>query len=168
MTGNSGLEGVVIGESRISSIIGAQLTYCGYEIDDLAENAEFEEVVYLLWHDKLPNAEELASFKKELYEHAFLNDDAKNFYKTFVDKSVHPMSALRTAVSLLSHTDPNAEEQGEAATLTKAIRIQSKIPSIVAAIARTRKGLDVIDPDPNYGYAKNFLYMLNGTEPTEV
>ena len=52
MTGNSGLEGVVIGESRISSIIGTQLTYCGYEIDDLAENAEFEEVVYLLCQTK--------------------------------------------------------------------------------------------------------------------
>ncbi|MCK1977372.1 citrate synthase [Jeotgalicoccus huakuii] len=168
MTGNSGLEGVVIGESRISSIIGTQLTYCGYEIDDLAENAEFEEVVYLLWHDKLPNSEELSNFKKELFNHAHLTDDAKNFYKTFVDKSVHPMSALRTAVSLLSHTDERAEEQGEEATLLKAIRIQAKIPSIVAAIARTRQGLDVIDPNPDYGYAKNFLYMLNGEEPTEV
>ncbi|QQD85254.1 citrate synthase [Jeotgalicoccus sp. ATCC 8456] len=168
MTGNSGLEGVVIGESRISSIIGTQLTYCGYEIDDLAENAEFEEVVYLLWHDKLPNSEELSNFKKELFNHAHLTDDAKNFYKTFVDKSVHPMSALRTAVSLLSHTDERAEEQVEEATLLKAIRIQAKIPSIVAAIARTRQGLGVIDPNPDYGYAKNFLYMLNGEEPTEV
>ena len=108
MTGNSGLEGVVIGESRISSIIGTQLTYCGYEIDDLAENAEFEEVVYLLWHDHLPNKEELKAFRKELYDHAFLTEDAKGFYKTFVDKSVHPMSALRTAVSLLAHTDEQA------------------------------------------------------------
>lgn len=103
MTGNSGLEGVVIGESRISSIIGTQLTYCGYEIDDLAENAEFEEVVFLLWHDHLPDKEELKAFKQELYDHAFLTDEAKGFYKTFVDKSVHPMSALRTAVSC-SHT----------------------------------------------------------------
>lgn len=168
MTGNSGLEGVVIGESRISSIIGTQLTYCGYEIDDLAENAEFEEVVYLLWHDKLPNSEELSDFKKELFNHAFLKDSAKEFYKTFVDKTVHPMSALRTAVSLLAHTDERAEEQGEAATLLKAIRIQAKMPAIVAAIARTRQGLDVIDPNPDYSYAKNFLYMLNGEEPTPV
>lgn len=168
MTGNSGLEGVVIGESRISSIIGTQLTYCGYEIDDLAENAEFEEVVYLLWHDHLPNKEELKAFKKELYDHAFLTEDAKGFYKTFVDKSVHPMSALRTAVSLLGHTDEQAEDQSEEATLRKGVRIQAKIPSIVAAIARTREGKEVIDPNPEYGYAKNFLYMLNGEEPTDV
>ena len=168
MTGNSGLEGVVIGESRISSIIGTQLTYCGYEIDDLAENAEFEEVVYLLWHDHLPNAEELKQFKKELFEHAFLTEDAKGFYKTFVDKSVHPMSALRTAVSLLAHTDEKAEDQSEEATLLKGVRIQAKIPSIVAAIARTREGQEVVDPNPEYGYAKNFLYMLYGKEPTPV
>ena len=85
-----------------------------------------------------------------------------------VDKSVHPMSALRTAVSLLAHTDEKAEDQSEEATLLKGVRIQAKIPSIVAAIARTREGQEVVDPNPEYGYAKNFLYMLYGKEPTPV
>lgn len=72
MTVTRGLEGVVATTSSISSIIDDTLTYVGYDIDDLAKNASFEEVIYLLWHRKLPNAEQLAELKQQLSENAAL------------------------------------------------------------------------------------------------
>lgn len=70
MTATRGLEGVVATTSSVSSIIDDTLTYVGYNIDDLTENASFEEIVYLLWHLKLPNKAELAELKKQLSENA--------------------------------------------------------------------------------------------------
>ena len=72
MTATRGLEGVVATTSSISSIIDDTLTYVGYNIDDLANNASFEEVIYLLWHLKLPTAAELDELKKHLAENAAL------------------------------------------------------------------------------------------------
>src|SRR5690606_38909590 len=68
MTSSKGLEGVVATQSAISSIIDDTLTYVGYNIDDLADNASFEEVIYLLWHQRLPKADELAELKQQLAE----------------------------------------------------------------------------------------------------
>lgn len=168
MAESSGLEGVVIGESRISSIIGTQLTYCGYEIDDLAENAEFEEVVFLLWNDRLPNKEELADFKAELFKNMHLADNAHVFFDEYVTNDVHPMTAVRTAVSLLAHQDELAEDMSVEANMKKAVRIQAKLPAIVATISRVRQGKEMVLPKEEYSFAKNFLYMLYGKEPTDV
>lgn len=168
MTNKSGLEGVVMGESRISSIIGTQLTYCGYEIDDLAENAEFEEVVFLLWNDRLPNEEELKVFKADLFKNMKLSPNIADFFKEFITKDVHPMTVLRTAVSLLAHNDELADDMSAEANMKKAIRIQAKMPAIVASISRVRQGKEVVEPKEEYSFAKNFLYMLYGKEPTDV
>ncbi|UAL46496.1 citrate synthase [Sutcliffiella horikoshii] len=168
MTTTKGLEGIVATTSAISSIIDDTLTYVGYNIDDLADYASFEEVIYLLWHQKLPNKEELASLKKELAENAALPDEVINHFKTYPIDKVHPMAALRTAVSLLGLYDGEADNMDPEVNYHKAVRLQAKMPTIVTAFSRIRKGLDPIAPRTDLGMAANFLYMLTGEEPSEV
>ncbi|WP_243386076.1 citrate synthase [Bacillus kexueae] len=168
MTATRGLEGVVATTSSISSIIDDTLTYVGYNIDDLAENASFEEVVYLLWHRQLPNAEQLHTLKKELASNAKIPAELVEHLKSYPINSVHPMAALRTAISFLGLFDEEADEMSQEANYRKAIRLQAKISTIVTAFARIRKGLEPVEPREDLGFAANFLYMLTGNEPDEV
>lgn len=144
MTATKGLEGVVATQSSISSIIDDQLTYVGYRIDDLAEHASFEEVVYLLWNLRLPNKAELEQFKQELTNEMEVPEAVIDHLRSYDLKTVHPMAALRTAVSLLGLYDAEADVMEEAANRRKAIRLQAKISTIVAAFARIRQGLDPV------------------------
>ncbi|MED4935423.1 citrate synthase [Heyndrickxia coagulans] len=168
MTATRGLEGVVASETSISSIIDDTLTYVGYSIDDLAEKASFEEVVYLLWHLKLPTKSELETFKQELADHMDLPNEILDSFKTYPIGKAHPMAALRTAVSALALYDDEADAMDREANLRKAIRLQAKIPAIVAAFARVRKGLEPVAPRRDLGFAANFLYMLKGKEPEPI
>jgi len=168
MTATKGLEGVVATTSSISSIIDDTLTYVGYNIDDLAENASFEEVVYLLWHGRLPNKAELEELNSQLANNAELPKEVLDHFKTYPIKDVHPMAALRTGVSLLGLYDTEADEMSEEANYRKAIRLQAKIPTLVTAFARIRKGLEPVAPRTDLGFAANFLYMLTGQEPDDI
>lgn len=168
MASTKGLENIVATESSISSIVDDQLTYVGYKIDDLAENSSFEEVVFLLWNKKLPNAEELSEIKSNLASNMELPKEVINHYKSYDLSSVHPMAALRSAVSFLSLFDSEADDMDEEANHRKAIRIQAKISSLVAAFARMRDGKEPITPNKEWSYAANFLYMLNGEEPKDI
>ncbi|SHF78142.1 citrate synthase [Ornithinibacillus halophilus] len=168
MTATKGLEGVVATQSSISSIIDDQLTYVGYRIDDLAENASFEEVVFLLWNLRLPTQVELDQFKQELANEMALPQAVIDHLKSYDLKTVHPMAALRTAVSLLGLYDEESDVMEEEANRRKAVRLQAKISTIVAAFARIRQGLEPVQPKQGVGYAYNFLYMLNGKEPEDI
>ncbi|NSL51272.1 citrate synthase [Calidifontibacillus erzurumensis] len=168
MTVTRGLEGVVATQSKVSSIIDDQLTYVGYSIDDLAENASFEEVVYLLWHFKLPNKEELAELKQQLAENASIPQELIDHFRSYPINKVHPMAALRTAVSMLGLFDEEADVMDKEANYRKAIRLQAKMPTIVAAFQRIRKGLEPVAPRKDLSFAANFLYMLNGEEPDKI
>ncbi|MGG3572762.1 citrate synthase [Bacillus gobiensis] len=168
MTATRGLEGVVATTSAVSSIIDDTLSYVGYDIDDLTENASFEEVIYLLWHLKLPNQEELQELKKQLSENAVLPEEIFNHFKSYPIENVHPMAAIRTAVSMLGMLDDNADEMNKEANYEKAVRLQAKIPGIVAAFSRIRKGLEPIQPKKDTSLAENFLYMLKGKDPSPV
>lgn len=168
MSVTKGLEGIVATTSSISSIIDDTLTYVGYDIDDLAENATFEEVIYLLWHRTLPNSGELAQLTKQLAENASLPKEVLDHFKMYPIEKVHPMAALRTAISLLGLYDEEADVMNEEANYRKAIRLQAKIPSIVTAFARVRKGLEPVAPRTDLSFAANFLYMLSGKEPTAI
>jgi citrate synthase len=168
MTVTRGLEGVVATTSSISSIIDDTLTYVGYDIDDLAVNASFEEVIYLLWHLKLPNAEQLAELKKQLSENAALPQEVIEHFKMYPIEKVHPMAALRSAVSLLGLYDEEADLMEPESNYRKAIRLQAKMPAIVATFARVRKGLEPIAPKPELSFAANFLYMLTGKVPAPI
>ncbi|BAQ11737.1 citrate synthase [Bacillus sp. OxB-1] len=168
MTTTKGLEGVVATQSAISSIIDDTLTYVGYDIDDLANNASFEEVIYLLWHQRLPKADELAELKQQLADNMAVPQGVLDQFKMYPIDQVHPMSALRTAVSSLGLYDEKAEDMSEEANYEKAIKLQAKVATIVTAFSRIRKGLEPIAPKPELGYAANFLYMLNGEEPEAI
>ncbi|WP_062104307.1 citrate synthase [Bacillus niameyensis] len=168
MTATRGLEGIVATTSSISSIIDDTLTYVGYNIDDLTENASFEEVIYLLWHLELPNNEQLEELKQQLADDMEIPQEVIDSFKMYPINKVHPMAALRTAVSTLGLFDDEADVMEQEANYRKAIRLQAKMPTIVAAFSRIRKGLDPIAPRKDYSIAKNFLYMLNGEEPTAV
>ncbi|MGP4041610.1 citrate synthase [Gracilibacillus sp. D59] len=168
MSTTKGLEGIVAAESKVSSIIDDQLTYVGYTIDDLAENASFEEVVFLLWNKRLPNKEELAELEKDLFDNMTLPDGVIEHFKSYDIHNVHPMAALRTAVSLLGLYDTEADEMTDEANKRKAIRLQAKIASVVTAFSRIRDGKEIVQPKKDLSYAANFLYMLNGEEPGEL
>ncbi|MFC0270273.1 citrate synthase [Metabacillus herbersteinensis] len=168
MTATRGLEGVVATTSSVSSIIDDTLTYVGYNIDDLAVHASFEEVIYLLWHLKLPTKQQLAEVKQQLAENAKIPQAVIEHFKSYDIDSVHPMAALRTAVSLLGLFDEEADVMNPDANYRKMIRLQAQIPTIVTTFARVRKGLDPITPRTDLTMAANFLYTLTGEEPSEI
>ncbi|GFN33823.1 citrate synthase [Paenibacillus xylaniclasticus] len=167
MTATKGLEGIVATTSSISSIIDGVLTYRGINIDDLAENASFEEVAYLLWFGKLPNQSELDDLKRQLGDYATVPSAIIEQMKLY-PKDSNSMAALRTAVSSLALYDAEANDMSYEANVRKAIKLQAQLPTIVAAFSRIRKGLDPIAPKKGVSIAYNFLYMLNGEEPSEV
>lgn len=168
MTTTKGLEGVVATTSAVSSIVDDVLLYRGYSIDELAASSTFEEVVYLLWNGELPGKDELDAFKKALAENAEVPDQIFEAIKTYPLHTVHPMAVLRTAVSALGVFDPEADKMDEASNKAKAIRLQAKIATLVAGFARIRDGKEPLAPRSDLSFAANFLYLLNGKEPTDV
>jgi citrate synthase len=167
-----GLEGVLVAESGLSMIDGeaGKLIYRGYSIEDLARGASFEEVIYLLWHGHLPDGTELAAFEREMVAERAVDDDVMGTVRDLAAADEDPMAALRTAVSMLSAYDDDADAAATdtGAILRKGRRITAKIPTILAAFTRLRDGDEPVAPREDLGHAANFLYMLNGEEPDEV
>ena len=161
---DKGLEGVVACTTSISFIVGNTLNYRGYTIEDLAAHSTFEEVVYLLWNNRLPNKSELQSFKTELNKNMALEPSFISVLKT-LPTNVHPMAWLRTAVSLLSHWDSESNDISVEANHHKAIRLTAKMGSLVAAFEAIRNKREPLAPKADQSIAWNFLYMLKGTEP---
>lgn len=166
---NAGLEGIVVAQTRLSAINGekGELIYGGYEIDDLARNATFEEVAYLLWNNQLPTARQLDELQSKLAAERPLNEEMVQLLRSF-PPDANPMAALRTAVSALAMYDPEADDNADEANRRKAIRMTARIPTIVAAFDRIRKGNAPVEPRDDLSTAANFLYMLNGEEPDEL
>ncbi|MCG7405893.1 citrate synthase [Paenibacillus sp. ACRRX] len=167
MTATKGLEGIVAAASSISSIIDGVLTYRGYNIDDLAEHATFEEVVYLLWYGKLPNQAELAELQSQLNEHAAIPSAVIDQLKLF-PSDANTMAVLRSAVSALALYDESANDMSHEANLLKAIKLQAQVPTVIAAHARIRSGHEPITPLLGRTIAYNFLYMMSGHEPDQA
>ena len=167
-----GLEGVLVAESELSYIDGdaGKLGYRGYSIEDLASEATYEEVVYLLWHGELPTREELDSFKSAMVEERTLADGVVSEIRELAEADEEPMAALRTIVSTLSAYDPDADADptDAEANARKGRRITAKIPTALAAFTRIRNGEEPVAPDSDLDHAANFLYMLNGEEPGEA
>jgi len=168
-----GLEGVLVAESELSYIDGdaGELVYCGYSIEDLAREASYEEVVYLLWHGELPDAEELSDFESWMAGTRSIDDEVLDIVRNLAEADEVPMAALRTVVSALSAYDEDADHDDVTdldANLRMACRITAKVPTALAAYQRIRNGKEPIDPDEDLDHAENFLYMLNGEVPDEV
>jgi len=164
-----GLEGVIALESELSDIDGqaGTLVYRGYSIEDLAANATFEEVVYLLWHGELPTQSQLADLRARLRAERTLPAPVLSILRNAPDDA-HPMAVLRTAVSALAFHDRETEEMNAEANRRKAIRLLARIPTVIAAFDRLRKGREAVEPLNEGSMAYNFLYMLNGEEPGEA
>lgn len=163
----TGLEGVVAVTSEISSIIDGDLTYRGYNIDDLADNATFEEVLYLLWRGELPTHDQLNELKQQLIRHTDIPEEIITQMKTY-PKSANPMAVLRSMVSALSLYDEEADNISRDANMQKAIKLTAKLPTLITSFNHYRHGRERVKPNPDYSFAKNFLYMLNGETPTDT
>lgn len=163
-----GLEGVCAAETRVSYVDGVngELYYSGYNIHDLAGKTSYEEVIYLLWYDKLPNKRELWEFRSRLVGEMRLPSQVIKAIE-LTPPSSHPMSVLRTSVSMLGHFDPDAQDNCGDANYRKAVRLVAEIPTIIADLHRVRTHQPVLSPDPSMGMAANFLYMLRGSAPDE-
>lgn len=158
---DKGLEGIVACSTAVSSIVVDTLNFRGYTIEDLAENSTFEEVTYLLWNDRLPKAQELEAFKAELNKEMSLSPDFVKVLKT-IPTNVHPMSWLRTAVSLMAHWDKEANDMSAEANRRKSLRLTAKMGTIVCAFEAIRNGKEPVAPKAGQSLAWNFMYMLGG------
>jgi citrate synthase len=163
-----GLEGVIANETRLGDVRGqeGQLIYCGYEINELAGKVSFEEVVYLLWNNRLPKQAELTEFKRQFADERELPAQVIEFIKS-TPRTALPIDVLRTAVSMLGLHDPSLLlDNGLAANQRRAVAILAKVSVIVAYFHRARNGLDLPKIRKDLGEAAHFLYLLDGSEPS--
>ena len=160
------LDGVSIGPSRLSLVNGTEgkLIYAGYKIEDLAANASYEEVVYLLWNDRLPNQAELEELRAAIAEQAVVYPEVLKHLAEYPE-TADAMAVLRTAVSELAFYDPDSEKYDQDALRRKAIRLTGQVTTITAAWMRLRKGQQPVAPRKDLKLAANFMYMLTGAEP---
>lgn len=166
---SAGLEGIVATTSKICFIDGEKgtLSYFGYNIHTLAENASFEEVIYLLWSGKLPNKNQLQGLRAALVSERELPAEVTAFLKA-APASSSPMDVLRTAISMLSLYDPLAADNSQEANKKKAVKLMARVATIATSFDRLRKGEAVVPGDPALGYAANFLYTLTGKKPDDI
>lgn len=164
-----GLEGVVVGTTALSNVEGTigRLTYRGYDIDDLAPNATFEEIVHLLLYGSLPNRHQLEVLKRELASCRALPEPLVNAMQN-VPKTAWPMDVLRTIVSGLGLFSPVNAQGEHRSDVHTALELIAKMPTIVAAWDRIRRELDPIAPRSDLSQAGNFLYMRSGKVPHAI
>ena len=171
-----GLEGVIAGDTEICSVEQGGLIYRGYEIDDLATNASFEEVAFLLLEGHKPSDDELRFFKDELVAMRALPtsviDVLKGLAPALKEGTAVPMDALRTAVSVLGNVDPDSQDNSAEANLRKAKRLTAKIPTIIGHMQNIIDGREIIAPDTggdaNLSHAANLLFLMSGDTPSDV
>jgi citrate synthase len=153
----AGLEDVVAAETRLSGVDGeaGELTIAGFPVEELAGRASFEEVLYLLWNDELPDAGRFAGFRGELAGRRGVPRATLDLLRSVAAERVPVMDALRMAAGTV-RTGADDEE---------ALALVSSLPTIVASYWRILGGDEPVDPDPELGHAANYLYMLTGEVP---
>ena len=156
-----GLEGVIAGESAVCQVDEGEhgLRYRGYAVSDLAEQATFEEVAYLLLCGKLPISKELEDFSTQLRTQWPLPGPVEAFIGV-VPPDAHPMEILRTGISLLGMTDPDAVPNSHEANLRKSVRLMAQIPIIITNAHRLAHAKRQVQPRQDLGFAQNLLYLL--------
>ncbi|MBZ0171282.1 MAG: citrate synthase [Phycisphaerales bacterium] len=170
----TGLEGVIAGNTEICQVEQTSLIYRGFEITDLAANATFEDVAYLLLEGDKPTAAQRDAFAKELAAERAIPAEVTAWLKTAVPSlkagSAVPMDVLRTAVSMLGHLDAQCQDIDPEANLAKAKRLTAKIPTIIGQMQRFLEGKEPVDAktggDPSLSHAANLLYQMTGAKPS--
>ncbi|HSV73572.1 MAG TPA: citrate/2-methylcitrate synthase [Chthonomonadales bacterium] len=163
---SAGLEDVVAGKTGICFIDGekGRLVYRGYDVAELAEQSNFEEVAYLLWFGRLPGRIEFDAFLDGFTGSMELPVETTMILRMF-PKAATPMEVLRTAISSLGHWDPDSGNTRLDACIRKAIRLTERLPQLVSAHQRLRLGQEPVHPKPGRSIAHNFLYTRFGTDP---
>ena len=164
-----GLEGVVANATRLSDVIGdrGQLIYCGYDINELAGKVSYEEVVYLLWNNKLPNRKELERCVNQLRSQRNLPEGVVDFIKA-APKNAAPMDVIRTSVSMLGLYDPNIRKEATVEIGKQRARsITAKIGGIAAYFHRARNGQPLPPVREDLSEAAHFLYLMTGEPPSK-
>ena len=160
-----GLEGVIAGETAVSTVSGG-LQYRGYSIEDLGAHATFEEVAYLMLYGDLPTAEQLDAFQQRLTESAQVPAEVIDTLR-HIPHDASPMDVMRSACSLLAHWDPDCEDNSHEANVRKAERLVAQLPVVLAARHRLKQGREPVPPESGRSLAANCLYMLFRAEPSE-
>lgn len=163
-----GLADVVAASTALSDIDGmrGRLSYRGYDINDLANAATFEEIAYLLQRGSLPDAAELTIYRGELAAGRALPGLVTSNLAE-IAASQTPMEALRTLVSLCSADDPDKDSNEPPAGRRKAARLTARQPVLVSAHHAARSQLPLVEPDPQLSLAGNLLLQLTGKPPTQ-
>ncbi len=159
-----GLEGVIAGPTAISSVEDG-LRYRGYSVGDLCTHASFDEVAYLLILGDLPKAKELQAFQERVAMARRLPEPVKQLFPALPKWSV-PLDVLRTAVSALAHFDQDAADNSREANVRKAERLLAQMPVIIADQHRVARGLQPVPARQDLSHSANFLWMLQGVEPS--
>src|ERR1051325_3396092 len=163
-----GLEGVIAASTRLSDVRGdsGELIYAGYDINELAGKVSYEEVVYLLHYQRLPNRHELSELKPRLAAARTLPQGVIDLIKS-LPKSAPAMHAIRSAISALGCFDDRADDESLDANREKAMRLIAQIPIVTAYFHRARQNQSLLPPNPTLGEAANFLYLLDGEKPSQ-
>ncbi len=163
-----GLEGIIANSTRLSAVVGdkGQLVYAGYDINELAGKVSYEEVVYLLWNNKLPNRQELDGCRDTLRSERQLPQGVIDFLQNAPKKS-GPMDVIRTAVSMLGLYDDNLDDSSPEKNKDRARSITAKIGVIAAYFHRARQGKDLPPVREDLGEAAHFLYLMSGEDPSQ-
>jgi citrate synthase len=164
MTVSRGLEGVIANSTALSDVLGekGQLIYCGYDINELVGKVTYKEVVYLLWHKRLPNRQELGTFLQELRSQRQLPGPVIDFLKS-APKDANPMDVMRTAISMLGLYDPDiGKEATPEINRRRATSITAKIGVIAAYFHRARQGKSLPPVREDLTEAEHVLYLMCG------
>jgi 2-methylcitrate synthase/citrate synthase II len=162
-----GLAGVVAGETEICWVDpNAGLMYRGYDIHEMAEKANFEEVAYLLLNGELPNQEQLVQFSRQIAQDRGVPKEVLDALR-LMPKNTHPMDMLRTGVSMLAPFDPELNDHSHDANVRKAIRLIAKVSTLITDGFRIQKDEDIIQDKPDLTLAGNFFYKLTGAVPED-
>jgi citrate synthase len=159
-----GLEGIVAGETAISTIAGG-LEYRGYQVEALARGATFEEVAYLILYGELPKPSELTAFESRLHA-AAVAPPILEILSRLPPEALF-MDVMRTGASLLAHWDPDTQDNSHDANLRKSERLLAQLPVVLAARYQLSRGQQPVASRPELGLAGNLLWMLTRSEPTE-
>jgi citrate synthase len=156
-----GLEGVIAAETQLSLVDGEQgvLIIGGYPVELLAQQATFEEVVYLLWRGVLPDATELAALRAELAALRTLPPATVELLRAAAEQEKSAIDALRIAAGTFDLDLDSADDQ------LMARAVLARLPVAVATFWRLRQGQAPLAPRPDLNHAANYLYLLTGQEP---
>lgn len=160
-----GLAGIVAGETAICWVDpNAGLAYRGYDIHEMAEQANFEEAAYLLLNGELPNPQQLMDFGRQIAAERELPEPVLDMLR-LLPKKMHPMDVLRTGVSMLAAFDPDLNDQSHDANMRKSIRLIARVGTLITDGWRISQGKDPLPDKNDLTHAGNFLYKLTGEVP---